>query len=184
MSETYDHEIKRLRDVIRTSRTGALAVALEIEKMAGEWDEKWRDAAGGDDAALAIHSAFSITLDTFRRWARAVELCGKDVRSWAEAALVVRMAGLLPAQREAVKATLLESFRVQRRKGNPVRLTQARGVIARVIGAKPRAKTPCSECARLRKQVERLEALVQEDRSSPNTKKKAKSREGARADAE
>ncbi len=148
----FDGEMKRISAALRSGITGPLIVAEDVVRMADNW-ELWREQAGGLSATAAFKKWLHFHLPYFSARHHAVELLGRDVRTWMQDTLAVRVAALPEAMRKTVKDDLLERFGSQRGHGHAVTLAQAIPFIREKVGGKP--KRGCDECARLRTLLEK-----------------------------
>lgn len=148
----FESEMRRIATTIKSGITGPLIIAEDVVKMASRW-EIYREAAGGLEPSAAFKKWLLFNLHYFVVRHAAVTLLGRDVRTWMEDTLAVRLAAIPAPLHVQIKEALLLKFNAQRKRGHPVTLNQAEPLIRHMLGKSP--KRGCEECARLKALLEK-----------------------------
>lgn len=169
MSESLKELTGRWRSALASGDCGPLVIAADVVRVGAEWDEKYKEEAGGASCTTWLRRELGPgrNLAWFARRHEAVEHLGESIRRTMHHEVAVWIHDNVP--KEAwTKVVMAVTIAAKKQRGVPLTPPQARRVVCPIIGKVSGTKRGCSRCsdfevqvALLEQEIERLRQLLE-----------------------
>ena len=162
MANQRDEVMKLFQDIKRHLADGSRGhlIAAEVAmRVADDWD-KYRESFGGLDVSVVLKKHFNFHLSYFAVRKHAIDVLGRDIKSWMADDLAVWVVRSVPEpERERVMAKLAEESAAQRKMGLVMTRPQGERVVHALLGHRA-VRRPCGRCIEKDAEIERLRAIL------------------------